>query len=176
MTNVLILTGSVRKTRATDNIVAGVQAELSKRENLEVNTLDVRELDLPLFDGELVPSDENYTISNPKVEILSKAVTAADIVILLTPEYNAGLSAAQKNAIDWLHGEWQEKTVGVVGYGWSAAASARKHLSDVLARLNAREADTPAGLTFMKELNPDGSIADEAAFSEAVNATFDSVL
>ena len=41
------------------------------------------------------------------------------------PEYNFGINAPLKNAIDYLHSEWQDKPVGFVSYGGVAAGHAR---------------------------------------------------
>ena len=41
----------------------------------------------------------------------------------MTPEYNHGPSAALKNALDFLHAEWQYKPLGFVSYGGIAAGA-----------------------------------------------------
>ena len=39
------------------------------------------------------------------------------------PEYNFGINAPLKNAIDYLHQEWHQKPVGFVSYGGIAAGT-----------------------------------------------------
>jgi NAD(P)H-dependent FMN reductase len=39
------------------------------------------------------------------------------------PEYNFGINAPLKNAIDFLHHEWHDKPVGFVSYGGIAAGT-----------------------------------------------------
>jgi NAD(P)H-dependent FMN reductase len=39
------------------------------------------------------------------------------------PEYNFGINAPLKNAIDYLHSEWHGKPVGFVSYGGIAAGT-----------------------------------------------------
>ncbi len=39
------------------------------------------------------------------------------------PEYNFGINAPLKNAIDYLHHEWQDKPVGFVSYGGISAGT-----------------------------------------------------
>ncbi|HEY4098073.1 MAG TPA: NAD(P)H-dependent oxidoreductase, partial [Baekduia sp.] len=46
-----------------------------------------------------------------------------DAFVIVTPEYNYGFSAPMKNAIDFLHAEWQHKPVGFVSYGGVAAGT-----------------------------------------------------
>jgi NAD(P)H-dependent FMN reductase len=41
----------------------------------------------------------------------------------VTPEYNYGYPASLKNAIDFLHKQWQYKPVGFVSYGGVAAGT-----------------------------------------------------
>jgi NAD(P)H-dependent FMN reductase len=43
--------------------------------------------------------------------------------VFVTPEYNYGLTAPLKNAIDFLHTEWQYKPVGFVSYGGVAGGT-----------------------------------------------------
>jgi NAD(P)H-dependent FMN reductase len=47
----------------------------------------------------------------------SARVDAADAFVFVTPEYNHGLTAPLKNAIDYLALEWNYKPVGFVSYG-----------------------------------------------------------
>jgi NAD(P)H-dependent FMN reductase len=53
----------------------------------------------------------------------SARVAAADAFVFVTPEYNHGYNAPLKNAIDYLHHEWEHKPVGFVSYGGVAAGT-----------------------------------------------------
>jgi NAD(P)H-dependent FMN reductase len=53
----------------------------------------------------------------------SAKVDAADAFVFVMPEYNHGITAPLKNAIDYLHQEWQYKPVGFVSYGGVAAGT-----------------------------------------------------
>ncbi|WP_019499981.1 NADPH-dependent FMN reductase [Pseudanabaena sp. PCC 6802] len=59
-----------------------------------VELLDLRELNLPLCNG-----DSDYT-DNPQVMHLRRTVTQADGIILATPEYHGSVSGVLKNALD----------------------------------------------------------------------------
>jgi len=50
-------------------------------------------------------------------------VDAADAFVFVTPEYNHGMPATLKNAIDYLHHEWAYKPVSFVSYGGVAAGT-----------------------------------------------------
>ena len=53
----------------------------------------------------------------------SARVDKADAVVFVTPEYNFGYPAVLKNAIDYLHSEWNDKAAGFVSYGGVAAGT-----------------------------------------------------
>jgi len=53
----------------------------------------------------------------------SALVEAGDAFVFVMPEYNAGLSAPMKNAVDYLSQEWQHKPVGFVSYGGVSAGT-----------------------------------------------------
>ena len=67
--------------------------------------LDISELDLPLCDA-----DKCYT--QPSAQKVSKAVEAADGILIATPVYNYDVSAAAKNLVELTGSAWEEKVVG----------------------------------------------------------------
>lgn len=81
----------------------------------DVEVLDLKEIDLPLFDEPNHPMLADYTHEHTRR--WSAMVAAADAFVFVTPEYNHSFNAATKNAIDYLHNEWQHKPVGFVSYG-----------------------------------------------------------
>jgi NAD(P)H-dependent FMN reductase len=52
----------------------------------------------------------------------SEKVTSFDGFIFVTPEYNHGVPAALKNALDFLYVEWNNKVAGFIGYGNTGGA------------------------------------------------------
>ena len=60
----------------------------------EVQILDLKEMNLPFCDGGSEYPDY------PDVEVMRKAVTAADGLIITTPEYHGSVSGVIKNALD----------------------------------------------------------------------------
>ena len=67
--------------------------------------LDISELGLPLCDA-----DKCYT--QPSAQKLSKAVEAADGILIATPVYNYDVSAAAKNMVELTGSAWEDKVVG----------------------------------------------------------------
>ena len=84
-------------------------AERAKALGAEVQVLDLKELNLPFCDG-----GSDYP-GYPDVEVLRKAVTAADGLILTTPEYHGSISGVLKNALDLMSFEHLEgKVAGTI--------------------------------------------------------------
>ena len=71
----------------------------------EVETIDLRDVPLPLCDG-------NSAYAAPGVSVLCEAITAADAVLLALPIYNYDANAAAKNLIELTGKAWVGKTVG----------------------------------------------------------------
>ena len=67
--------------------------------------LDLNDLGLPLCDA-----DACY--AEPSVQQLSRAIKAADGILVAAPVYNYDVSAAAKNMIELTGSAWEEKIVG----------------------------------------------------------------
>jgi FMN reductase len=67
--------------------------------------LDISELELPLCDA-----DACYT--KPGSQRVSKALEAADGILLATPVYNYDVAAAAKNLVELTGSAWEDKVVG----------------------------------------------------------------
>jgi len=176
MSNVLIVIGSARKGRIADKVLEHVQADFAKREGVTTTVADLKELNLPFFDNENSPLHPDFTITDPQVKVWSEMVQAADSVLFITPEYNHSLSAIQKNALDSLGPDWAQKPVTAVAYGWSGGSLAVLNLREVLENLKADAKHAMAQLGFMKDLNPDGSIIDEANVALQISAAIDEII
>ena len=175
MSNVLVVLASARKGRAADEISEHVKADIDARDGMNSTVADLKEINLPFFDNELAPASPEYTITNPRALIWQKLVAESDAVVFLTPEYNHTLSAIQKNAIDTLKAEWEGKPVVVVGYGWGGASLALVTLTEVLTFLKTDLKPNPALLSFMKDINLDGTAIDEAAVAEKIKIAIDEI-
>ena len=105
-------------------------AELS----VELVPVSLADLDLPFLDEEEQPSTGVYR--NEHTRRWSAIVDAADGFIVVTPEYNYGMPATLKNALDYLSGEWAWKPVGFVSYGnTSAGTRSVQHAKQVVTTL-----------------------------------------
>jgi FMN reductase len=76
-----------------------------EKAKVQCTWLDINELDLPLCDA-----DACYT--KPGSQKVSKAIKAADGILVATPVYNYDVSAAAKNLVELTGSDWEEKVVG----------------------------------------------------------------
>jgi len=173
MSNILVVLSSARKGRVADKIFEHVKADIEAREDMTVVKGDLKELNLPFFAHELAPASPDYEPTDPAVIAWQKLVNESDAVVFLTPEYNHTISAIQKNAIDSLKTEWNGKPVVVIGYGWSGASLSLVTLNEVLPFLGMDFKPNPAKLTFMKDINVDGTLLDEAGATAQIKTAID---
>lgn len=134
MPNLTIIVGSTRPGRAGLPISQWFTARAKDHGGFDVTVADLAELDLPMLDEPNHPRLGQYTKRHTKE--WSAIIDAADAIVFVTPEYNYGYPASIKNAIDYLHREWNYKPVGFVSYGGIAAGTrAVQQLKQVLTTL-----------------------------------------
>lgn len=176
MSNILVVIGSARKGRVADKVLDYIKTDLDNREGVTYTVADLKEINMPFFDNENNPTSPDYVITDSAVKAWSGLVQVADSVLFITPEYNHTLSAIQKNAIDSLGADWEEKPVTAVAYGWVGGARSIVTLRDVMGNVKADVKQDIAQLAFMKDLNPDGTLLDEASVRSQIAATIDELV
>ncbi|MGW2143301.1 GNAT family N-acetyltransferase [Nonomuraea bangladeshensis] len=101
---------------------------------VELLPVSLGDLALPFLDEEGEPGAGVYQHEHTKR--WSATVDAADGFIAITPEYNYGMPAAFKNALDYLGREWAWKPMGFVSYGnTSAGTRSVQHAKQVVTTL-----------------------------------------
>jgi NAD(P)H-dependent FMN reductase len=173
MSKILIVIGSARKGRVADKVTQYVQSDLSERSDVEVTIADLKAIDLPFFDNENSPMSPDYVITDARVQSWSDMVATADQVVFITPEYNHSLTAIQKNALDSLATEWVKKPVTAIAYGWTGGSEAVAAFRKIMTKLESTVTPTIAQLAFMKDLQPDGSLIEEAAVMAQIKTSID---
>jgi NAD(P)H-dependent FMN reductase len=87
----------------------------------DVEVTDLAELALPFLDEPNHPRMRRYTHAHTRA--WSATVEASDAFVFVMPEYNFGMNAPLKNALDYLHQEWAYKPLGLVSYGSVSAGT-----------------------------------------------------
>ncbi len=177
MTNILVVTGSVRPNSVNEKIVPLVVKQLEEK-GANVAIADLKELDLPFYDAPTPSLVPDFSPADERVQRWTAMVGDADGVVLVTPEYNHTMNALQLNAVTWIGKEWQDKPVALIGYGWSGGSRAHTTARETLANsgLKAKVGEKQANLAFKKDIETDGSILDEAAVSEKIATALDEML
>jgi NAD(P)H-dependent FMN reductase len=116
-----VILASTRPGRAGEPIADWFVERAIAHGAFDVELVDLAEVALPFMDEPNHPRLRRYTHEHTKA--WSARVDVADAFVFVTPEYNYGLTAPLKNAIDYLHFEWQHKPVGFVSYGGVAAGT-----------------------------------------------------
>jgi NAD(P)H-dependent FMN reductase len=133
MTRVAIITGSTRPGRKALDVAKWVLELAKPRGDAEYELVDIQDYGLPLLDEPVPPAQNKYSKSHTKR--WAETIGRFDAFVFVTPEYNHGISAALKNAIDFLYVEWNNKAAGFVGYGSAGGVRAVEHLRLVMAEL-----------------------------------------
>ena len=110
-----IVIGSTRPGRVGLPVAQWFAQRAREHAGFEVELVDLAEVNLPLLDEPNHPRLYQYTHEHTRA--WSATVAHGEAYVFVHPEYNYGLNAALKNAIDYLFGEWQYKAVGFVSYG-----------------------------------------------------------
>jgi NAD(P)H-dependent FMN reductase len=170
MPNLTIIVGSTRPGRAGLPISQWFTARAKDHGGFDVTVVDLAELDLPLLDEPHHPRLAKYTKQHTKE--WSALIDAADAIVFVTPEYNYGYPASIKNAIDYLHKEWNYKPVGFVSYGGIAAGTrAVQQLKQVLTTLRMFPVFESVNIPFHTQfLDEDGVLVPNEIMEQAADA------
>jgi NAD(P)H-dependent FMN reductase len=116
-----IIIASTRPGRVGLPVATWFQAKALEHPGFEVELIDLAEVALPFFDEPNHPRLRQYV--HQHTINWSETIDRGDAYVIVTPEYNYGFTAVLKNALDFLHQEWQNKPVGFVSYGGVAAGT-----------------------------------------------------
>jgi NAD(P)H-dependent FMN reductase len=136
----------------------------------DLELADLLELDLPMMDEPNHPRFHSYTKQHTKD--WSAKVAAADAFVFVMPEYNYGFNAPLKNAIDYLHVEWQYKPVGFVSYGGiSAGTRAVQMIKQVVTTLKMTPISEAVSIPFVAQfIDDDGAVQANETMEQAAGA------
>lgn len=123
---IAIVLSTTRTGRVADKVGAWLLDLLAAREDMEFELVDLRDYPLPFFDEPMSP-----LWAPPKgegVQRWTKKIATFDGFVFVTAEYNHGIPAVLKNAIDYVAHELARKPAAYVGYGGVGAARAIEQL------------------------------------------------
>jgi NAD(P)H-dependent FMN reductase len=130
---IAIILGSTRPGRNGKAVADWVLAQAQNRTGATYELIDLLDYPLPHLDESIPPSLGQYAGEHTKA--WAEKIAEYDGFVFVTPEYNHSTSGVLKNAIDYLYGEWNNKSAGFVSYGSLGGARAIEHLRGISAEL-----------------------------------------
>lgn len=130
---IAIIIGTTRAARFGVKPAKWIYEIAAQRDDMAVELVDLRDYPMPFFDeaasNAWVPSKNEIALR------WQKKVAEFDGYIFVTAEYNHGISAVLKNALDYAYNEWNKKPAAYIGYGSVGGARAVEQLRLINAEL-----------------------------------------
>lgn len=156
---ILAFAGSLRHKSLNKSLLKAVTNLAPETVTIEI--YDIK--DIPLYNGDV----EDAGTPQPVLDFKA-AITAADAVIIATPEYNYSIPGVLKNTLDWVSrspNAISGKPVMILGAsdGYFGTARAQLALRNILFRLNAFVLPQPEVYVPMAQnkFNEAGDLTDE---------------
>ena len=113
--NVLGVASSMRQQSYSTRVLKMVLEEAEKY-NSESYILELRKIDLPLYDPNRITSDEPSSNNNCNnvLERIRTALRWADAFVLASPDYHGSMSGGMKNFLDYFWEDFAGKTFGYI--------------------------------------------------------------
>jgi NAD(P)H-dependent FMN reductase len=171
---IAIVTGSTRPGRHSEVVARWVLDLAKQRTDAQFELVDIADHALPLFDEPLPPSFGQYTHDHTKR--WSARIASFDGYVFVTPEYNHGYPAALKNAIDFLHVEWNHKAAGFVSYGGVGGVRSVEQLRGVMGELQVADVRSQVALSLFTDFENFTVFKPHPRHAAEVNALLDQVI
>jgi chromate reductase len=159
---VLGIAGSLRRASFNRALLAAA-VELAP-ERMQIDIFDLAEV--PLYNADVEAEGDPDPVAR-----LKQAIRAADAVLMATPEYNHGVPAVMKNAVDWTSrppasAPLARKPVGIIGAspGMTGSARGQSQLRQAFEFTNSFCMPQPELLVFRahEKFDREGKLIDEA--------------
>jgi NAD(P)H-dependent FMN reductase len=173
---VQIIVGSTRPGRVGSSVAEWLADAARAHGGMQVEVVELADVALPLFDEPQHPRLGQY--AHDHTRRWSETVARADAFVFVVPEYNHGMNAATKNAIDFLNREWRYKPAGICSYGGvSAGSRAAEQLIPVLTVLKVVPLAEAVNIPFVRQfVDDDGRIEPNEIMVNASSAMFTELL
>ena len=149
MIDVAIILGSTRPGRRAEPIARWIHGIAGKRGDARFELVDIADFKLPLLDEPMPAMMHKYTQLHTRN--WAAKIGSFDAFVFVTPEYNHGISASLKNAIDSLYREWNNKAAGFVGYGAGEGTRGVEQLRLIMAEMQVATVRAQVGLSLFTD-------------------------
>ena len=156
------LSGSLRRAANSTAVLRGLRDSLAPRTALNIFPLH----GLPLYN-----EDDDAEHAPESVRALRSAIDAADGVIVISPEYNHGMSGVLKNALDWASRPYGRSALRnkpvltmTTSRAFTGGVRAQQQMNETLVSIPARLVHRPQiVIGGVHDKVRDGRLVDEAA-------------
>ena len=161
------LSGSLRRASNSTAVLRGLQDALAPKARLDIFSLH----GLPLYN-----EDEDDEHAPGSVHALRSAIETTDGVIMISPEYNHGMSGVLKNALDWASRPFGQSVLRgkpvltmTASPAFTGGVRAQQQMNETLASIPARPVLRPQiVIGGVHEKVSDGRLVDEATLRFAL--------
>lgn len=174
---IAIILSTTRGARFSHKAGQWIYDIAKQRGDVEVELVDLRDHPLPFFDE--VATNAWAPTLNPEGVRWQKKVAEYDGYIFVTAEYNHGVPAVLKNALDYAYPEWNKKPAAFFGYGGVGGARAVEQLRLICVELQMAPTRTGvhlAGADFMAAFRQGKPIAEFAYLKPTAEAMLDELV
>lgn len=141
---IAVIVGSTRPGRRSEAVAQWVLNTANTRTDASFELIDLAEVNLPFLDEPVPALFGEYEHAHTRE--WAALIASYDGFVFVTPEYNHSFPAVLKNALDYLHAEWNDKAAGFVGLGGAGGLRAVEQLRLVLAELKVATVRTQVAL------------------------------
>jgi chromate reductase, NAD(P)H dehydrogenase (quinone) len=167
MIRLLGLSGSLRRASNSTAVLRGLQDALAPKTTLNI---------FPLHQVALYNEDDDGEHAPKSVRALRLAIETSDGVIMISPEYNHGMSGVLKNALDWASRPYGRSAIKdkpvltmTASPAFTGGARAHQQMNETLASIPARHVLRPQiVIGGVHEKVRDGRLVDEGALRFAL--------
>jgi len=161
------LSGSLRRASNSTAVLHGLQDALAPKAVLNI---------VPLHGMPLYNEDDDGEHAPESVRALRSAIATSDGVIMISPEYNHGMSGVLKNALDWASRPYGRSTLMrkpvltmTASPAFTGGVRAQQQMNETLVSIPARPVLRPQiVIGGVHEKVRDGRLIDEAVLSFAL--------
>ena len=161
------LSGSLRRASNSTAVLRGLQDALAPKARLDIFSLH----GLPLYN-----EDEDGEHAPESVRALRSAIETTDGVIMVSPEYNHGMSGVLKNSLDWASRPYGRSVLRgkpvltmTASPAFTGGVRAQQQMNETLASIPARPVLRPQiVIGGVHEKVSDGRLVDEATLRFAL--------
>ncbi|KEF56151.1 uncharacterized protein A1O9_07732 [Exophiala aquamarina CBS 119918] len=81
--------------------------------------------------------------------MIGRQIDSHAACVLVSYEYNYGMSGVVKNAFDFAFGPWKERPIAIVTYGLDGGKTLSEQFNDTLGKMSLKVSSTPPQFAFV---------------------------